>query len=611
MEENMKKYLMMSIMFILALIIAGGILYGSNPEEGSIYGHISYIEGNPKVIRADQTQEDGVVNLPIAPGDVVLTNDNSRCELQFDNGTVMRLDKQSRLKVVTVLAKSLTSNWKITTLELQEGKLYSINQSYNRECFQVVTPNAAINLKNNSMATIMLKGGESHLACDRGKFDVMYGGEIKNLQADTVHKGESYIVNADNKFLKNEKRDIDFLAWNQYINNNFKELHYGVNKVPKKIYKYSKGLVTWAEKWSSLVGEWIYDDLFGYVWKPLDPRYAHPGRLFLNATYTTINGQTFLVPNEPWGWVPSHMGTWVWMKWGWTWIPGNAFTPGIDWFGAAEFGGFGGFDGFLDFWGFGYSSLYYWMDRIYGGFDYYYIYRNHGIDHWRMAYEAKFKKTAPNPSYKGIPKEIHAIFKKMDGTPVTGIQSRLGKLSPEIEQAIFKAPIKEGAPVQQLNSMANHAKQEGSPANLAKPAVPVEPGLQKAINTNPANIINTLRYSNMVKSNSVKDVRAYRDWNPDKAWAFNNGVKVQYSSKTNEVVCPNLGLRSSQISQRQMNALTMGSQGQSNSRGFGSLVGSDSGGPSHTMTGSNSGGPTSFSSSKGGDSGGKGQEKKD
>ncbi len=601
MEENMKKYLMTLMMFSMALVIATGNGYASNPEEGSIYGHISYIEGNPKVIRADQTQEDAVVNLPVAPGDVLLTNDNSRCELQFDNGTVMRLDKQSRLKVTTVLAKSLTSNWKITTLELQEGKLYSINQSYNRERFQVITPNTAINLKNNSMATIMLKAGETHLACDRGKFEVMYGGEVKNLQADTVRKGEGYIVTADNKFVKNEKRDIDFLAWNQYINNNFKELHYGISKVPKKLYKYSKGLVTWAEKWSSLVGEWLYDDLFGYVWKPLDPRYAHPGRLFFNASYTKINGQVFLVPNEPWGWVPSHMGTWVWMKWGWTWIPGNAFTPSMGWYAFEDFD-----------YPFYYSTLYYWMDRIYGGFDYYYSYRNHGIDHWRMAYQAKFNKAVTNPSFKDVPKEIHTIFKKMDQTPVLNIQSRVGKLGPDMEQVMLRAPSKEAAPVQQLESMAAHVKQSGLSANAAKPAVPVVPGLEKSINTSPANIINTLRYSYMTKENSTKNVKTYRDWNPDKAWALKNGVKVQYSSKTNEVVCPTLGLRSSQITPRQMSALSIGSQGQArigDYRGIGSVGSND--GRSTVPGSSNPGGPTSFSSSKGGDAGGKSQEKKD
>ena len=591
----MKKHLMVLMMLVFSFVFTAGKLAAADDDNGSIYGHISYIEGNPKVIRADQTQEDAVINLPIAPGDLLQTDEESRCELQFDNGTVMRLDKQSQLKVTTVLAKSLTSQWKITTLELQQGKLYSINQSYNRECFQVITPNTAIYLKNNSMTTIMLKNGETYLACDRGKFEVMYGGEVKNLKQDTVRKGDGYIVTADNKFIKNEKRDIDFLAWNEYINRNFKDLHYGISKVPKKLYKYSKGLVTWAEKWSSLVGEWVYDDLFGYVWKPLDPRYAHPGRLFFNATYTTINGQTFLVPNEPWGWVPAHMGTWVWMKWGWTWIPGNAFTPNMGRYCFEDFS-----------FPFYYSTLYYWLDRVYGGFDYYCYYRMHGIDRWQRAYEEKFNKTAPKPSYKGIPKEIHAILKKMDQTPVANIQNRMGKLSPEIERAVLKASIKEIAPGQRFNSMAN------SMAGHVKQAASAVTGSEKPINTSPTHIINTLRYSQM-KNNFVRDARTFRDWNPDKQWAYHNGVNVGYSSKTNEVVCPTLGLRSNQITNQQLRAITFGSRGNRGSNGSKGIdhgLYTGSGESASPGTASHGPGPGSFSSSKGGDPGGKAQEKK-
>ena len=114
----------------------------------------------------------------MAPGDTVVTSAGGRCELQFDNGTVVRLDKGSRLRLATVLAPSLTSNWKITTLELEKGQLYALPQSYSREMFQVVTPNAAVNLKSRVSATIRLDadGGTSFFS-DGGKFQVLYGAD--------------------------------------------------------------------------------------------------------------------------------------------------------------------------------------------------------------------------------------------------------------------------------------------------------------------------------------------------------------------------------------------------------------------------------------------------
>ena len=43
-------------------------------------------------------------------------------------------------------------------------------------------------------------------------------------------------------------------------------------------------------------------------------------------------------PRKQWGWVPAHMGTWVWLKRGWTWIPGDWFHSGIvDYSGVSRF----------------------------------------------------------------------------------------------------------------------------------------------------------------------------------------------------------------------------------------------------------------------------------
>jgi len=40
----------------------------------------------------------------------------------------------------------------------------------------------------------------------------------------------------------------------------------------------------------------------------------------------------------------------------------------------------------------------------------------------------------------------------------------------------------------------------------------------------------------------------FRDWNPDVKWAIRRGVNIVYSSHTNEIVCPSLGISSSTVS---------------------------------------------------------------
>jgi len=228
---TMKRIILMVL--VLSLVFVTGNLLA----EEAIYGHVTYIESTPQVIRSDQTIEDAVINLPLAPGDIIETDKDSRCEFQFDNGTVMRLDKESRLKIVTVLAKSLTSKWKITTLELQKGKLYSINQAYNLEKFQVITPSAAIHLKRSSKSIIGIGANdETNIAVFRGKPAVMFGGELKSLKKQSIKSGKGYTITKDNKLVEGETSNFEFLTWNQNVDKNFKKLHYGISKVPAKIY---------------------------------------------------------------------------------------------------------------------------------------------------------------------------------------------------------------------------------------------------------------------------------------------------------------------------------------------------------------------------------------
>lgn len=587
----MKRNVLILILAVVAFAFAPASAFAS--ETGSIYGHVSYVEGNPKVVRADNTQEDAVVNLPIAPGDVIVTSADSKCEFQFDNGTVMRLGKKSRLKVTTVLAKTLTSKWKVTTLELLKGQIYSINQAYNKERFQIITPNAAINLKRNSTSMISLVDGETYLSADRGKYEVMYGEKASKLNTETVRKDKSYVVTADHQLKETQKRDIDFLSWNQYVDKNFKNLHYGVSKVPKKIYKYPKGLVRWAEKWSSLFGEWVYDDLFGYVWKPADEIFAYSARPFFHANFTTVNGQLFLVPQQQWGWIPATMGNWVWMKWGWTWIPGSAFGSSMH---NMFFGNSAQYSHPRYF-----PSVGYFIDQVYGGWDLYYCYRDYGYDRWYGEYRGAYGKNPvkPNAAIKKLPTDVKNVFKKLNNASVASIKDRIGKRTAEMNRPI---PVLKRIPGISVTKMsAKAAVVKGKPMVKTVKGKPSKAAVTKARFDKVSK--NKIRFSltgeTVRKAGPGDKARMARDWNPDARWAQLRGVKIRYSSKGNEVVCPRLKLRSSTISNGRRNSLRKSVSGFGSGRifrGGKGYVGGSSGESTHSTsssTGSSSGGGVS------------------
>jgi len=473
--------------FLLAAIaLSSAALLAS---AASVYGHISFVENGAMVLRQDGERDQAGVNLPLAPGDTVITSGGGRCELQFDNGTVIRLDKGSRLRLATVLAPSLTSNWKITTLELERGQLYALPQTYGLELFQVVTPLAAVNLKSRVRATIRLDdGGGVSFFSDGGRFELLYGADSRSLKRAAVRSGMPVAVSAGHALsAKVEPRGLEFTAWNEFVDRHFQELHRGISKVPPKLKFGNPALTYWAEKWSSLYGEWIYDELFGYVWRPADERFAHSARPFFHAGFTRVGGQLFLVPQQPWGWVPAHMGTWVWMKRGWTWVPGDWFHSGcVDYRGLYAQAIDGPYYGFPTF-------DYFWR---------HYFHFQPGLGN--QAGEPGWPNRPPKKPE--LPGQVVTLIKRVLKAPDSSESRRL-------------ATGRETGPIE----------------GVRLPTVP------KAILTVPRPGIPATDRSGNRAGEPDRFVLG-RDWNPDSRWALRRRVTIHYDG--NAVKCPELGASS-------------------------------------------------------------------
>ena len=281
-----------------------------------------------------------VLNFPLGPGDTIRTSDARRLEIQFDNATIVRLDFATELKIETILARSLSRrDMSMTNLVLNKGRISVMYKEYDKtELFQVLTANAAVKLRHNTVATITAApDGGSDIQVAYGKATAMYGPDEKKLFESTASKNERLVIG------KNLQAKVGALApdpafesWNAAINKDFEALHEGKSVLPKPLVR-NMTKATWyfAQSFGDRYGEWLYDDLYGYVWRPFyNDRY--PGgtwRPYFAGQWVNMGAQMFWVPSEPWGWVPYHLGVWQWdAKRGWFWLPGSAFAPAwVDW----------------------------------------------------------------------------------------------------------------------------------------------------------------------------------------------------------------------------------------------------------------------------------------
>ena len=631
------------ILLGLGLVFSLGLLgFASNyklvnGQKDFYYGHISYADirndaQDSVVFREGRlTPEIAILNLPVGPGDIIQTSAERRSEIQFDNGTIVRLDLNSRLKIETLMAQSLSTAQKISNLVLEKGQVYVMYKKYNSlEMFQVVTAGAAVKLDHNSVALIRLAAeGSTDVQVERGKAFLLYGADKLHLSRKSINAKQRGVVSAENRVELAEYKVLsDFKAWNESINAHFPELHEG-SYLPKPLQKLPLAVFNFAQKFGNIHGEWIWHDLYGYVWRPYlnDQRYPWgTWQPYINGSWTGYGGELFWVPAEPWGWVPYHLGIWMWDKGkGWVWLPGSMFAPA---WAVWEF----------------YSGMYSWrpfylFDWMYG-FDSFW-----GSMYWGGYYG--YNPVTPNPAFPQPPQHvIYSIRKdqlKRNDSPSLpmpkemkkAVEATLAALKrgdltllssaeslPRYSVIIKKQDLLSPRWQEKVVPFDRLVKESEATSRVAKPISPPRsaeasrdalrtiersqavadlrlrmlPSPKIARETAPPALRTTdFRRDPAAGPGEAAALSAFRfrDWNPDIRTAIRLGVEISYSSRTNEVACPQLGLSSRHIKPEMQ---TMGGLGGFSPSGGSS---SSSGNPSASGSASHSAGQSHSSGSSG------------
>ena len=619
-----KKYFPI-LVFALILLVSQFLHSQSNyqyihsPKDDVYFGYITYTEverdgKDPVVIREGiEAPQIAVLNFPLLPGDVIRTSSSRRCEIQLDTGTIIRLDLNTELKIETIMAKSLSTSRKITNFLLNRGEIFIMYKRYNYpEIFQVITPNASAKLNHKTITMIAAReDGSMDIQVKTGKALVLYGPSGYSLQEKAVKESERLKVTRKHQALQGEYvPDVDFELWNESINRNFEELHRGSAVIPKPILRYSRAVIYFAQKYSDLYGEWVWDSLYGYVWRPYsnDLYPAGSWRPYYYGQWREVSGQLFWVPMETWGWVPYHLGVWIWNKnRGWLWLPGSAFSPAwVAW---------GNHMGYCCW-----RPWTVWDWYLYGMFYYDYPYYDYGSSYLCGPFDdpsnlpivegrdvlrriRKHQLQRKPPSYYPLQKEYIGTLKKLVSAMKKGDKAILASIQKYGEQTVLvkkedlnaariheksvafrdlslqiqknsnpqkslKDPYREAVKTYRKNAAGLSSSSPGSldPAgqkirgtslpgnaahsNASKKEDPAkDPGVKIVVDPLNGNIYYVPTNARITRRSSKpsKPFVRFRDWNPDSVVARRAGVSLKYSSISNEIQCPELNLSSRSV----------------------------------------------------------------
>ncbi len=660
-QKRIAIILLLGLLSVCPFLVSSDNYKVVNGPPEFYYGHISLVDikndgKDPLVLREGMDKPElAVLNLPLGPGDTIWTSGERWCEIQFDNATILRLDTNTELKIETIMAQSLSSMNKISNLVLRKGRIYVMYKEYNsKEMFQVLTANAAVKLKHNTVTTIGFKeDGSTDVQVEYGKVTVLFGSDPSNLQDKAIYKNERFTVLKDNTFVFGEyAANTDFETWNKEINKNFLELHKGISALPKPIQRLPKAVFYFAQTFGNLYGEWVYDDFYGYVWRPYYNDYYPWGswQPYYYGQWADYAGQMYWVPDEPWGWVPYHLGVWQWdAKKGWLWLPGSAFAPAwVDW---AFFAGsyyswrpwsmwdWMWYDNFYSMYGLN-NDYYFWRYLGYWNYPSGYLYSDSGVGvspgqpssgqpalrkiskdqlqkpggaplprpkemnkAYKMLREA-LKRGDKNAlaSLKGISK--HSLVVSAQDLNMPKIQGRAVRLEP-LMNALQRLPagspqkmianLKPRSPQLSNNSSARTVERfmpSAEPKNFA--SAPARRGGEVSL-AKPRPVPSAIKSAVPVPASRI------HDWNPDARILQRLGANMLYSSRLNEIYSPQLHISSSMVQSHPLLRV-----GRNNASTGGASAGSSSGGSSSAgtaSTGSSSGSSSSGSSSSSGGGG--------
>lgn len=565
-----QRWLLPLVTFVAAApaFAASNYRYVHKPEADVYFGHISYCELkhdalDPRVLRAEGA-EAASVNLPLVPGDTLVTSAERRCEAQFDTGTVLRLDESSGLWIETILARALTTNDKLTNLHLQSGRLNVLYRDYDsQEVFQILTPNAAVKLSNAAVVDVRVaESGETVVEVKRGQAAVLYGPTAQKTHSRKLKAGERATIDIDDQLASavspRERGPDAFDEWNREMNERFVERHAGKSMLPKPIESFPRSVLHFAQQYGDPYGEWVWSELYGYVWRPRLSQ-DEGWRPYLRGRWVPISGRLFWVPEEPWGWVPYHLGLWHWdKKQGWVWLPGSAFAPAWGYWVSCDDARYFRPLNLLD-WSYryarGYRYRYVSAGNLCGLYpDWFYQEHSVKVDVAQLAQAPAAPAVQPQ---EGGPTPIRKV-PEIPLLPLPGELERLAKKTALVEQ---RSDPEVRAAVERMGGAAPARLEGRMPLLEASKLAPI-------------------------------DSLARHDWNADVRAARNVGGHIVYSSVTNMVRCEN-------CSRPLMSVDFAGRAGEDSPRssGSGGSGTSDSGGSS---TGAASAGSSSSSSGGGG-----------
>jgi FecR protein len=298
---------------LLALAAIVCLLLGSQISFADSHVRIvrlSDIEGSVQIDRnTGQGFEKAILNMPITEG-MRLKTSSGRAEVEFENGSVLRLADDSSIEFSTLSLRD--AGQMVNEVRLNDGTMYVHYKRKAADDFKVEFAKDALNLDKDVHFRLSVYPDTAQIAVMKGELQVPKNGDTAKLKKD-----QTLNLNLTDQTQVAEAKGITSMP-----NDHWDSQREAYDTQYQDQYTQSKYPYQYGYTDLSYYGTFFNAPGYGVMWQPFgvgagwDP--------FASGAWSFYQGYGYMwVSGYPWGWMPYRYGSWNYVPaYGWAWQPG-------------------------------------------------------------------------------------------------------------------------------------------------------------------------------------------------------------------------------------------------------------------------------------------------
>lgn len=321
----------------LCLLVAGLSRDAWAADAPARAARLSYLQGSVTVEQIDNAGSDPAqLNMPLAQGVRVTTGGDGQAEIEFEDGSIVRLTPNSSLGLTSLTADE-EGNFQ-TSLTFAYGLAYAELRAAKQFAYRLDAGGEVISPVENATVRIAMDKPPAAISVLDGTVQVERNGSADGESYRTnVHSGETLTGDASDPGRYRVTEEIAANSWDKWNDDRDKAAaEEAANQTAVRDDYAGEAGYGWSDldangSWYNVPGE-------GQVWQPnvaLDAGFDPYGY----GSWVWYPGRGYVwASGYGWGWTPYRCGNWsYWDGFGWGWLPGNGCG-----FGAGFGLGYGG-----------------------------------------------------------------------------------------------------------------------------------------------------------------------------------------------------------------------------------------------------------------------------